>query len=152
MKYFRQSIDTLIDTRCLHAVLLPKKYQSSEIHRHRPVVAGSVLSIFFDISFDGFLCTKHCSSVRLLLAENFTLTPATLDPCRQKYSSHQVRNRGPKAVRGPLSNWYGAYRIFGFRAFFLISDSDICGISAVVVVCSCFSRRVGWCSSFWCNL
>ena len=142
MKYFRRSIDTFTNGRCLHAVLLPKKYQSGGIHSHRPVVVGGVLSNFFNISFGGFLCTKHCFSVRLPLAEIFTFTWATLDPWRQKHSSHQVRNMGPKVVHGSLSNWYRTYRTFGFHAFLLISHSGICRILVVVVVCNCFSRRV----------
>ena len=147
LKLFQRTIYT----KCLRAARWPNKRQSSCIHSHCPVVVVCVLCIIFNSSFGGFLCTKHCSSVRLLLAEHFTFTWATGDPYRRKYSSHQARKMGSKAVRGPLSNWYGANRVFLSQAFFLISDCGICGIS-VVVVWSCFSRRVGWCSSFWCNL
>ena len=116
-------------TMCLHVVVFPDICQYRFIHSHCLVVVVSVLCIVFNSSFGGFLRTKHCSNVRLLLAENFTLTWATDDPCRQKYSSHQARKMGPKAVRGPLSNWYGAYRMVLSQAFFLNSDSGICGIS-----------------------
>jgi hypothetical protein len=74
MLLFNGAFSTNSIQKCLQAVSLPIECQFPMAHSPCCVDVVSVLRIIFKSSCGGFLCTNDCSSVRLLLAENFSLT------------------------------------------------------------------------------
>ena len=145
MKFLTRAVDTFTDTKCLHAALPTKKYQSSCIHSHCFVVVVIVLCIIFKLTVPlvascarnivpmfGYFWRKVSiwhEPLEILVDEN--ILPTKPERCtRMQYEVHfQTDMEHTGCLDSVL--------------FFLVSDSGICVTSSVGIACSCFSRRVG---------